>query len=120
MSGVLRELYALIDGPDAAQFSRLLAEDLRFSVLFSTEPGLATDFSGGREEFDDYMAQRGTPAWTHHVLAESREGQIETVLGETRQGGRTIATFVAAARLDAAGRIDRYLVGRSPAAPFTD
>ena len=79
-----------------------------------------TEFAGGREEFDDYMAQRGTPAWTHHVLAESREGRIETVLGQTRQDGRPIATFVAAARLDAAGRIDRYIVGRSPAVTFAD
>ena len=120
MSSVLRDLYALIDGPDAAQYSRLFADDLRFSVLFSSGPGRATEFAGGRAEFDAYMAQRGTPAWTHHVLAESREGRTETVLGQTRQDGRPIATFVAAARLDAGGRIDRYIVGRSPAVMVAD
>jgi hypothetical protein len=64
------------------------------------------------------MAQRGTPAWTHHVLAESTDGAIETAYGQTRQGGRVVATFVAAARVDGAGRIDRYIVGRSPGVVF--
>jgi hypothetical protein len=120
MSGALRRLYALIDGPDAARYGELLAEGLRFSVLFSTGPGAATDFAGGREEFDAYMAQRGTPAWTHHLLAEWQAGPLEMGLGETRQDGRTVATFVAAARLDVAGRIDRYLVGRSSGVLFMD
>jgi ketosteroid isomerase-like protein len=120
MSGVLRRFYALIDGPDAAQYVQLLAEDLRFSILFSTGPDAATDFAGGRAEFDAYMAQRGTPAWTHHVVAESTDGPVETVLGQTRQDGRPVATFVAAVRIDADGRIDRYIVGRSPAVMFDD
>ena len=64
------------------------------------------------------MAQRGTPAWTHRVLAESTDGPVETVYGQTWQDGRPIATFVAAARLDATGRIDRYIVGRSPGVLF--
>lgn len=118
MSGALRRLYALIDGPEAARYGELLSDDLRFSVLFSTGPGTATDFSGGRAEFDAYMAQRGTPAWTHHVLTECADGAVETVYGETRQDGRPIATFVAAVRVDADGRIDRYVVGRSPGVVF--
>jgi hypothetical protein len=120
VSGVLRRFYALIDGPDAAGYGELLSGDLRFSVLFSTGPGAATDFAGGRPEFDAYMAQRGTPEWTHHVIAESTDGAVETVRGQTRQDGRTVATFIAAVRVDGDGRIDRYLVGRSPAVVFDD
>jgi hypothetical protein len=120
MSGVLRRFYALIDGPDAARYPGLLADDLRFSIVFSTGSEAATDFTGGREQFDAYMAQRGTPEWTHHLLAEWRDGRFEMGLGETRQDGRPVATFVAAARLDATGRIDRYIVGRSPGVEFED
>jgi hypothetical protein len=64
------------------------------------------------------MAQRGAPTWTHHVLAQSSDGRIEIAFGETRQVGVPLATFVAAARLDEEGRIDRYIVGRSPGVLF--
>ena len=118
----LRRLFAVIDGPDAARCVELLADDLRFSVVFSTGPADARDFAGDRPAFDDYLAQRGSPPWTHHVMAESAhrvEGRdVELVLGETRQGGATVASFVAAVRLTSDGLIDRYLVGRSPAVLF--
>jgi hypothetical protein len=43
---------------------------------------------------------------------------VEIVLEETRQAGAPVASFVAAVRLDAHGRIDRYIVGRSTAVLF--
>jgi hypothetical protein len=116
--GVLRHLMEVIDGPDPGRCRELLAADLRFSIVFSNGPGDAQDFAGGRPAFDGYLAQRGTPAWTHRVLAESAHGAVEIVLGETRRDGEPLATFVAAARLDADGRIDRYIVGRTPAVHF--
>ena len=117
MSGVLRDLYALIDGPGAEQYAR---HARRRSALLDPVlhgPGEAHDFAGGRAEFDRYMAQRGAPTWTHHVLAEW-DGDVEVVFGETRQDGGPVASFVAAIRLDADGLISRYLVGRSPAVLF--
>jgi len=116
--GVLRRLLEVIDGPDPGRCRELLAADLRFSIVFSNGPGDAQDFAGGRPAFDGYLAQRGTPAWTHRVLAESAHGAVEIVLGETRRDGEPLATFVAAARLDADGRIDRYIVGRTPTVHF--
>jgi hypothetical protein len=118
MAGVLRRFYEVLDGPDPYRSIDMLADDLRFSILFSTESGEASDFAGGRAEFDEYMAQRGSPEWTHHVLLESAHDQAELVLGETRQDGAVVATFVAAIRLDADGRISRYMVARSPAVAF--
>ena len=118
MSGVLRRFYELLDGPEAERSLDMLAPDLRFSILFSNGPGEAQDFAGGRSEFDGYMAQRGAPEWTHHVVADSRQGDVEVALGETRLDGAPLATFVAAIRLDAEGRVDRYIVGRSPAVLF--
>jgi ketosteroid isomerase-like protein len=118
MPGALRRFYELLDGPRAEQSLAMLADDLRFSILFSDGPGEAQDFAGGRAEFDRYMAQRGAPTWTHHVLAELVDENLEVVFGETRQEGSPVATFVAAIRLDSDGRISRYLVGRSPAVLF--
>jgi ketosteroid isomerase-like protein len=118
MSGVLRRMYELLDGPDAERSLELLSPDLRFSILFSNGPGPAQDFAGGRPEFDAYMSQRGAPTWVHRVLVESADGDMEVVFGETRQDGKPIATFVAAIRLDADGLISRYIVGRSPAVLF--
>jgi hypothetical protein len=116
--GVLRRLMDVIDGPDPGRCRELLATDLRFSIVFSNGQGSAQDFAGGRAAFDGYLAQRGTPTWTHHVLAESAHGSVEVAFGETRQDGVPLASFVAAARLDGEGRIDRYIVGRSPAVLF--
>jgi hypothetical protein len=116
--GLLHRMYELIDGPQPERCRELLADGLRFSIVFSSGPGTAEDFAGGRTEFDGYLAQRGEPTWTHHVLAESARGAVELVLGETRQAGEPLATFVAAARIDADGRIDRYVVGRSTAVLF--
>jgi hypothetical protein len=67
-------MYALLDGPEPDRSLDMLAADLRFSIVFSHGPGDAREFSGGREQFDAYMAQRGAPSWTHHVLAHSSEG----------------------------------------------
>lgn len=117
-SGVLRRLFEVIDGPDAGRCVEMLSAELRFSVVFSNGPGAAQDFAGDRAAFDAYLAQRGAPTWTHHVLVESRHDGVELVVGETRQGGLPLATFVAAVRLDAGGLIDRYIVGRSSAVLF--
>ena len=117
MSSRLRRMYEVIDGPDPERCRELLAEDLRFSIVFSTGE-VTEDFAGGREAFDAYLAQRRAPTWTHHVLSESSDGTVELVLGETRVEGSPLATFVAAARLNGGGLIDRYVVGRSPAVLF--
>jgi ketosteroid isomerase-like protein len=115
--GTLRRFYEVLDGPDAERTVDMLADDLRVSILFS-DGETAREFEGGWAEYDAYMSQRGAPTWTHHVLAELVQGDVEVVLGETRQDGRQLASFVAAVQLDDDGRICRYLVGRSPAVLF--
>src|SRR3954447_668833 len=118
MSTALRRMYELIDGAEPERCRELLADDLRFSIVFSDGPGQAQDFAGGRAAFDAYLEQRDSPPWTHHVLSESSDGAVELVLGETRVDGAPLATFVAAARVDGSGLIDRYVVGRSTAVLF--
>jgi hypothetical protein len=119
MAGFLRRFYEIVDGNDTERVLALLSDDLRFSILFSTESGGdARDFAGGYAEFEGYLRQRGAPTWTHHVLAESAENGVELAFGETRQDGQVVATWVAAATLDGDGRLSRYIVGRSPAVTF--
>jgi hypothetical protein len=117
MSTALRRMYELIDSSEPERCRALLADELRFSIVFSTGEAVE-DFAGGRAAFDAYLAQRDAPAWTHHVLSGSSDGAVELVLGETRLDGSPLATFVAAARVDGSGLIDRYVVGRSPAVLF--
>jgi hypothetical protein len=58
--------------------------------------------------------------WAHHILASTRVGDVELVLGETRtDAGEVLGTFVSAVQLDAEGKMRRYLVGRSPAIRFS-
>jgi hypothetical protein len=115
MPGVLRRYLEILDGPDSERALEMLAEDLRFSILFSTADGHAREFAGGRREFDAYMAERGPVDWSHRLVAEFGGAGVELALGETRRDGVVVATFIAAIQLDAAGRISRYVVGRSPA-----
>jgi hypothetical protein len=107
-----------LDGPEPERAVDMLTDDLRFTILFSHGPGEARDFSGGHREFKGYMDQRAAGTFTHHVIAESSAGDVEFVLGETRRGEELLATFVAAARLDEAGQICRYITGRSPGVAF--
>ena len=118
MPGALRRYFEVLDGPDGERALEFLADELRFSILFSTPDGHAREFAGGRPEFDAYMRRRGAPDWKHHVLAEFGGADVELVLGQTRRDGAVIATFVAAIQLDADGRITRYVVGRPPAVAF--
>ncbi len=113
-----RRYFGQLDGPEPERAVDMLADDFRFSIVFSQGPGEARDFSGGHAEFKEYMDQRAAGTFTHHVLAEASGGDVEFALGETRRGGEVLATFVVAARLDATGRMCRYFTGRSPGMAF--
>jgi hypothetical protein len=93
----------------------MIAPDFRFSIVFSVGDGKAIDFAGDREAMEGYLAQREKGVLTHHVLSASTVGGDELVLGQARRAGAFESTFVAAARLDAAGRVRSLMIGRSPA-----
>ena len=109
--------FAALDGPDPHSALDLVGDDARFALLFSTD---ATSHNrqvlGGRAELAAYIVQRGTPRWTHHILGAGVDAEVELAWGETRYAdGGLAATWVAAARLDAHGRADRCIFGRTPA-----
>lgn len=124
--------FAALDGPDPYASLDLVAEDLEFAIEWAAGPGRkAVQVAGGRRELREFIDagdrggqgdrgdRGGRGGWAHYLLGSSSHGRIEFALGETRyDSGERIGTFVAVAELDDAGRMRRYLVGRTPALAF--
>jgi hypothetical protein len=110
--------FEIMDSDDPSRILDLISDDFQFSILFSTGDDAATDFSGGRAALEQYLEQREKAALTHHLVAASSCGSDELFLGEVRRGGVPLASFVAAGRIGPSGRLERFLVGRSPRVHF--
>lgn len=112
-----QRFFAALDGNDPASALELVSDDLEFVILWaSNEERSSRQFLGGPEELRDFTFAGDMEGWAHHITQCSSEGSTELALGETRwDDGRYIGTFLCAAELDNAGRMRRYLVGRSPA-----
>jgi len=112
--------FAALDGPDPYSSLDMVAEDVEFAIEWATGSDRKShQIAGGRGELRAFIDAGDRGAWVHHVLRSAGDDRTEFVLGETRDdGGARIATFVAVAELDAAGRMRRYFVGRSPAIAF--
>ena len=112
---VMTRWFAAMDSETPEAILDMIAPDFRFSIVFSNGDGKATDFAGDRAAMEGYLAQREKGVLTHHILSASTVGDDELVLGQARRSGAFESTFVAAARLDAAGRVRSLMIGRSPA-----
>lgn len=112
---VLARWFATIDSDEPEKILDLIAPGFRFSIVFGTGGGAATDFAGGPAEMEGYLAQREKGSLTHHVLSQAVVGRDEMVLGQARRSGAFESTFVASARLDPEGRVAALMIGRSPA-----
>ena len=112
--------FAALDGPDPHSSLDLVAEDAEFSIQWARGSDRdSRQLLGGREQLRAFIDAGDMSDWAHHVLSSGTDGDVEFALGETRyHGGERIGTFVAAAQLDAAGRMVRYMVARSPAIEF--
>jgi hypothetical protein len=112
--------FAALDGPDPHSSLDLVAEDVEFSIQWSGgADGASRQFVGGRAELAAFIDAGDMSDWAHHVLSGGSAGDVEFALGETRyESGERIGTFLAVAQLDAAGRMVRYMVARSPAIAF--
>ncbi|MBK1787422.1 hypothetical protein [Prauserella cavernicola] len=112
---VLTRWFAVMDSDRPEDILEMITPDFRFSIVFATSDGQARDFAGGREAMQGYLAQREKSVLTHHVLSSATVGSDELVLGQARRGEAFESTFVAAARLDEAGKVASLMIGRSPA-----
>jgi hypothetical protein len=98
----------------------MLAPDFTFSLLWSTGEA-ASEFAGGFDEFDGYLAQRDPDGQLHHISNSLRDGRTEVASGWTTRHGEPLGTFVFAVELDDAERVRRLFAARTPAfdgAPF--
>jgi len=110
--------FEIMDSDDPGRILDLISDDFRFSILFSTGDDTATDFCGGRPALEYYLEQREKGVLTHHLVAASSSGPDELFLGEVRRAGVPVASFVAAGRIGPSGRLERFLVGRTPGVHF--
>ena len=110
--------FDIMDSDRPERILDLITDDFTFSILFSTGCDAATDFAGGRPAMEHYLAQREQGVLTHHLVAASTSGRSELFLGEVRRGGVPVASFVAAGQLGPSGKLERLLIGRSPAVQF--
>jgi hypothetical protein len=118
--GFFERYFAALDGPDPMSALELVSDELRFALLFSTDASSHNrQVLGGRDELAAYIRRRGAPGWRHHIIGVAVDGDVELAWGETRYpDGGLAATFVGAARLDADGKLERYITGRTPAIRF--
>ncbi|MGW6400622.1 hypothetical protein [Streptomyces sp. NPDC055134] len=105
--------FEILDTDTPDRILDLISDDFTLSILFSTGDGNATDFAGDRAALVGYLEQRERGTRTHHRLSATTLGQDELFLGEVRRDGVPEASFVAAGRVDAGGRLQRLLIGRS-------
>jgi hypothetical protein len=110
-----------LDGDDPHSALELVADDVQFSIQWAAGTDRkSSQFLGGVEQLRGFTDAGDMEGWRHHVLWSGTDGDIEFALGETRHddSGERIGTFLAVAQLDDAGRMQRYMVARTPALEF--
>jgi len=112
--------FAALDGPEPYASLDLVSDDVEFAIEWANGgERKATQLLGGKDELRAFIDAGDMEGWAHYVVWSARDGDTEFALGETRwDDGRFIGTFLAVAHLGANGRMDRYMVGRSPAISF--
>lgn len=113
----LTKWFEIMDSDTPSRILDLIDDDFTFSILFSTD-GRATDFAGGREAMEGYLAQREKGTLTHHPLEVSSAGRAEFYLGEVRRAGEVVANYVAAGQIGPSGLLQHLIIGRSPGVRF--
>lgn len=115
----LSRWFAIMDSDRPSDVLDLISDDFQLSIVFSTN-GEAQDFSGDRQALIGYLDQRERGTRTHHRLSGAVSGPDEFFLGEVRRSGEFEATFVAAGRIGAHGKLRGLIIGRSPGVAFGD
>lgn len=108
---VLLNYYATVDGGDLEAAVALASPDVAFAIVVPT--GIVR--GEGREGLLGYLRGRGDVDRRHVPLRSSSDGDLEFVYGAVVDDGtRTTGHFVAAARVDADGRLATYQVAFDP------
>jgi hypothetical protein len=113
--------FAAMDSDTPHDVLDMITHDFQMSVQFSRGAGQSSEFVGDRQGLIGYLEQRETSTFVHHVLAGSRVGQVELVLGKTTRDGDFAASFNATAQLDVTtGLLRRLLICRTPEVEFAE
>jgi hypothetical protein len=114
--------FAALDGPDPRSSLELVSEDVEFAIQWASGVDRkSTQIRGGLADLRRFIDAGDMSGWAHYVLHAGEDRGVAFALGETRyDSGERIGTFMAVAQLDAAGRMRKYLVARTPAIEFDD
>lgn len=102
----LLDYYACLDGPDPASGLALVAPDIQFLIVLPDRRIVgksAGDLAG-------YIAGRNGAGRRHEITHTSVDGPVEFVSATVTEAGVPTGAFLAAARVNADGLIDRYQV----------
>ena len=110
---VLTQYYERVDGPDSRSALDCVSPSLVFSLV---RPDRRIEGTS-RAELEQYIEERA-PA-SHRVIRSLSDGDCDVVVGESvSPDGVVQGTFIAVARVDAAGKLDRYLAAFYPDLSF--
>lgn len=102
----LARYYRAIDEDRVPEALEMLDPDVRFVIVLPA----GTRRGGSRSEMGDYLGGRGVPDRVHHVVRQSRDGDVEFFYGRVTDGGTTTGRFLAGARLGPDGLVVSYQV----------
>ena len=107
-----------MDSDDPDRVLTMITDDFMMSVQFSKGQGQSAEFVGDRDGLVAYLAQREKSTLVHHIDKGAVVSDVELVLGRTTRNGDFEASFNATAQLDAAGKVRRLLIARTPEVAF--
>lgn len=115
---VLARWFEYMDSDDPDRVLTMITDDFMMSVQFSKGGGQSAEFVGDRDGLIAYLAQREKSTLVHHIDSGAAVSDVELVLGRTTRNGDFEASFNATAQLDAAGKVRRLLIARTPEVAF--
>lgn len=115
---VLARWFEYMDSDDPDRVLTMITDDFMMSVQFSKGGGQSAAFVGDRDGLIAYLAQREKSTLVHHIDSGAVVSDVELVLGRTTRNGDFEASFNATAQLDAAGKVRRLLIARTPEVAF--
>lgn len=115
---VLARWFEYMDSDDPDRVLAMITDDFMMSVQFSKGGGQSAEFVGDRDGLIAYLAQREKSTLVHHIDSGAAVSDVELVLGRTTRNGDFEASFNATAQLDAAGKVRRLLIARTPEVAF--
>ncbi len=115
---ILARWFEFMDSDDPDRVLGMIADDFVMSVQFSKGAGQSAEFVGDRAGLVGYLAQREKSTLVHHIDVGVTESGHELVLGRTTRDDAFEASFNATAQIDAAGKVRRLLIARTPEVSF--